>query len=142
MAPPEHKIGVFVSETAIFPWFGSSRVQNRHFCALLPFGTPIFGQFEHKIGFFVRFYPPKPPFSGISSTKTAFLCQKRRYFPGFGSSRAQKRHFCARADGELALGSVTAETFIVNVAFLQITAHASKMQISHNQIINFYQRAR
>ena len=33
----------------------SSRAQNRGFCALLAFGTPIFGRFEHKIGVFVRF---------------------------------------------------------------------------------------
>ena len=37
---------------------------------------------------------------------------------------------------------VIAETLTVNVAFLQITAHAPKMQIPNNQIINFYQRAR
>ena len=29
--------------------------QNRHFCALLGFGTLVFGHFEHKIGVFVRF---------------------------------------------------------------------------------------
>ena len=29
---------------------------------------------KHKIGFFVRFYPPKPPFFGFSSTKSGFLC--------------------------------------------------------------------
>ena len=62
---------------------------------------------------------------------------------------AQKPRFCARGDWDwhqegrkLVSESITAETFIVNVAFLQITAHASKMQIPHNQIINFYQRAR
>ena len=37
---------------------------------------------------------------------------------------------------------VIAGTLTVNVAFLQITAHAPKMQILNNQIINFYQRAR
>ena len=73
----------------------SSRAQNRGFCALLGFGTLVFGLSEHKIGVFVRFLPSEPPFSGILSTKTACLCQKRRYFPGFGSSRAQNRHFCA-----------------------------------------------
>ena len=44
--------------------------------------------------------------------------------------RAQKRHFCARAAGQVASGSE-------KVTFLQITEHASKMQIPHNQIINF-----
>ena len=43
--------------------------QNRHFCALLPFGTLIFGHFEHKIEVFVRFLPLGPLFSGISSKR-------------------------------------------------------------------------
>ena len=34
----------------------------------------ILGRFEHKIGVFVRFCPSGPPFSGFSSTKSAFLC--------------------------------------------------------------------
>ena len=88
------------------PRFQAFRAQNRHFCALFAFGTPVLGHFEHKIEIFVRFCPPKPPFSGISSTKSAFLCQKRRFFPGFGPFRAQNRAFCARADGKLASGTV------------------------------------
>ena len=79
------------------PWcqYPSSRAQNRHFCAFLPFGTPVFGHFEHKIGVFVRFWGPEPPFSGISSTKLGFLCAfglRDRHFLAF---RAQKRGFCA-----------------------------------------------
>ena len=35
------------------PRFWPIRAQNRHFCALFAFGTPIFGHFEHKIGIFV-----------------------------------------------------------------------------------------
>ena len=35
------------------PRFQAFRAQNRHFCALLPFKTPIFGHFEHKIEVFV-----------------------------------------------------------------------------------------
>ena len=35
------------------PRFRAFRAQNRGFCALLPFGTPVFGHFEHKIGIFV-----------------------------------------------------------------------------------------
>ena len=92
------------------------RAQNRHFCALLPFKTLVFSPFEHKIGVFVRFCPQKPSFSGLSSTKIAFLCSGRR---------------------GMALESVTVETLTVNVAFLQITEQAYKMQIPHNQIVNF-----
>ena len=54
--------------------FRAFRAQNRGFCALLGFGTLVFGLFEYKIGFFVRFCLSKPIFSGISSTKSAFLC--------------------------------------------------------------------
>ena len=103
------------------PRFQAFRVQNRHFCALLSSETPIFGHFEHKIEIFVRFCPPKPPFSGISSTKSAFLCQKRRFFPGFGPFRAQNRAFCARADRQVASGSV-------KVTFVQFTAHDNVLQ--------------
>ena len=92
---PEHKIGVFVlllpseppfsgfsSTKSGFlcffglqdPCFRAFRAQNRGFCALLPFGTLIFGHFEHKIGVFVRFWPSEPTFSGFSSTKLGFLC--------------------------------------------------------------------
>ena len=56
------------------PCFRAFRAQNRHFCAFLAFGTPIFGHFEHKIEVFVLFCPSEPPFSGFSSTKSAFLC--------------------------------------------------------------------
>ena len=56
------------------PYFRPFRAQNRGFCALLPFGTPIFGHFEHKIRVFVLFWPSGPSFSGVSSTKSRFLC--------------------------------------------------------------------
>ena len=58
---------------------------------------------------------------GKKSTKTPIVCSEKE---------------------ELASGSIIAEPLTVNLSFLQITEHASKMQISNNQIINFYQRAR
>ena len=83
----------------------SFRAQNRGFCALLPFETPVFGLFEHKNGIFVRFLPSGPSFSGISSTKSGFLCffgLRNPYFRGF---RAQNRGFCALfASGTLVFG--------------------------------------
>ena len=57
---------------------------------------PISCSPEHKNGISVRFCPSKPLFSGLSSTKRAFLCQKGQLFPGFTPSRAQNRGFCAR----------------------------------------------
>ena len=78
--------------------FPSSRAQNQGFCSFLAFRTIIFRPLEHKIGVFVRFLGWEPVFSGISSTKSRFLCafclQDRR-FQGF---RAQNRHVCALFD--------------------------------------------
>ena len=88
------------------PRFQAIRAQNRGFCVLLGSGTTVFGHFEHKIKVFVLFWPSEPPFSGISSTKSRFVCAFCLQNPNFRASRAQNRHFCARADGELVLGSV------------------------------------
>ena len=109
------------------PHFLDIRAQNRSFCALLGFATPVFGLFEYKIGVFVRFWGPEPSFSGISSTKSEFLCAFCLRNPHFRAFRAQNRHLCARAEGKVGSESVTAETLSVNVAFLQITARVSKM---------------
>ena len=73
----------------------SSRAQKRHFCALLAFGTPVFGLFEHKIGVFVLFWPSRPSFSGVSSTKSRFLCAFDLRNPHFRAFRAQNWGFCA-----------------------------------------------
>ena len=80
------------------PRYLAFRAQNRHFCALLPSEPPVFGHFEHKIEVFVLFCPSRPSFSGVSSTKSRFLCDfclRDRRFQGF---RAQKRHFCELFD--------------------------------------------
>ena len=82
------------------PRFQAFRAQNSHFCALFAFGTPIFTPFEHKIGIFVRFCPSEPSFSGISSTKSRFLCAFSLRNPRFQAFRAQNRHFCAREEGD------------------------------------------
>ena len=58
------------------------------------------------------------------------------------SKSAQKCRVCARKEGDWHQGERKLASGSATVAFLQITAHASKMQIPHNQIINFYQRAR
>ena len=61
----------------------SFRAQNRGFCAFLPSGTPVIWHFKHKIGIFVRFCLPEPPFSGFSSTKSRFLCAFALRNPSF-----------------------------------------------------------
>ena len=51
---------------------------------------------NHKIGIFVLRWPPETPFSGISSTKSGFLCAFSLRNPRFRAFRAQNWHFCAR----------------------------------------------
>ena len=43
----------------------------------------------------MRFWPSEPPFSGFSSTKSAFLCFFGVWNPRFRAFRAQNRGFCA-----------------------------------------------
>ena len=69
--------------------FPTSRAQNRGFCALLGSGTPVFGHFEHKIEVFVLFWPSGPLFSGISSTKSPFLCSFTKLDVGLGDFPAE-----------------------------------------------------
>ena len=122
----EHKIGIFVrflpSRPSISgvsstksgflcafgvwnPRFRAFRAQNRCFCAFLPFETPVFGHFEHKIEVFVRFWPPEPSFSGFSSTKSAFLCALVGRRPG--ATRATR---ATGATGATATTRATATT--------------------------------
>ena len=68
------------------------RAHKRHFCALLAFGTPVFGHFEHKIEVFVLFWPSEPSFSGFSSTKSRFLCSFTKLDVGVGGLPRRKRH--------------------------------------------------
>ena len=73
----------------------SSRAQKLHFCAFLAFGTPVFRLFKHKIGVFVLFWPSRPSFSAISSTKSRFLCAFGLRDPRFRAFRAHNRGGCA-----------------------------------------------
>ena len=77
-----------------------------------------------------------------SDTKTPILCLKSPKTGVPKAKKAQKPRFCAREDGDWQWEEKILASESATVAFLQITAHASKIQIPHNQIINFYQRAR
>ena len=55
---------------------------------------------EHKIGVFVLFWPSGPSFSGISSTKSRFLCFFGLRDPRFRAFRAQNQGFCALLPSE------------------------------------------
>ena len=87
----------------------------------------------HKNLDFVLETPENGGSGGQKRTKTPILCSKRPKTRVPKAKKAQKWSFCAREEGDwhreerkLASGSITAETLIVNVAFLQITAHALK----------------
>ena len=92
---PSTKSGFLCAFGVWNPCFQTFRAQIRGFCAFLAFGTPVFRVFEHKIGIFVRFWPSRPPFSGISSTKSRFLCS-RGGESGIGKrNRGDAYHFAA-----------------------------------------------
>ena len=120
----------------------SARAQKPQFCARKARKWGSRRQKTHKNLDFVLGMPENRGSEGQKSTKTSILCSKRLKIGGSKAKSAQKYCFCARGDGKVASESITAETFIVNISFEQITAHASKIQIPHNQIINIYQRAR
>ena len=58
---------------------GNSCLHSANSCLPGPPSRPP----EHKIEVFVRFLPPKPPFSGISSTKIDFLYYFALHNPRF-----------------------------------------------------------
>ena len=58
----------------------------------MPSETLVFGHFEHKIWVFVRFLPLGPPFSGISSTKSGFLCAFASKFLPDSAPASNKPH--------------------------------------------------
>ena len=69
--------------------------------------------FEHINDIFVRFCPSGPPFSGISSTKSRFLCAFALWDPHFRAFRAQNRGFCAHLLMDVGLGHFPADRGIV-----------------------------
>ena len=77
------------------PRFRAFRAQNRHFCVRNGDISLVLALPEHKIGIFVRFFPLKPQFSGVSSTKSRLLCAFTLRNPRFRAFRAQNRGFCA-----------------------------------------------
>ena len=85
---------------------------------------------------------PNTQNSRSSSTKTPILCSKRPKIGVPKGKSAQKPQFCAREEGDWQWEEMILASGSATVAFLQITAHTSKMQTPHNQIINFYQLAR
>ena len=66
--------------------------QNRGFCALFAFETPIFGHFEHKIGIFVSETAIFPWFWPLPSTKSRFLCAFASKFLPDSAPASDKPH--------------------------------------------------
>ena len=74
---------------------------------------------EHKIEVFVLFWPSGPPFSSISSTKSAFLCAFEVRNPQFLAFRAQNRGFCALLPSETLVFGLFEHKIRVFVRFCQ-----------------------
>ena len=72
----------------------------------------------HKNGDFVLEMPENGGSERQKRTKTSILCSKCPKLGVPKAKKAQKPRFCAREERELASGSITAETLIVNVGFL------------------------
>ena len=86
-----------------------ARAQNCHFCALLPFETPIFGSFKHKKGFFVSERATFPRFYPIPSPKSGFSCFFGLRDRPSRAFRPHNRALCARV-------AVIAETLTLSTA--------------------------
>ena len=71
---PSTKSRFFSAFCLRHPHFRAFQAQKSTFCTILASRNPDFRLFEHKIEVFVRFWGLEPLFSGISSTKLAFLC--------------------------------------------------------------------
>ena len=119
------------------PHSAATRAQILFFCARTARKQGFQTSKAHKNLDFVLEKPENRGFRPQKRTKTSILCSKCPKTGVPEGKSAQKPRFCAREVGKLASGSVIAETLSVTVAFLQITAHASKMQMPHNQIISF-----
>ena len=92
---------------------------------------------EHKNPDFVLEMPENVGFEGQKRTRTSILCSKRPKTGVPKPKSAQKPRFCAREEGDWQWEEKILASGKATVAFLQITAHAFKMQMLHNQIINF-----
>ena len=91
---------------------------------------------EHKNPDFVLEKPENGGSEGKKAQKPRFCARNARKW-GFQSQKSTKMPILCSGKEELASGSIIAQTLIVKMSFEQITAHTSKMQMPHNQIIDF-----
>ena len=110
----EHKNADFVSKQPKISEKSPILTQKTRFCARKGVKPGKKCPFRHKNLDVVLGKAENGGFGGQKRTKMPILCSEREA-SGIGKRK---------------------------MAFLQITARVSKMQIPHNQIINFYQRAR
>ena len=143
MPPPIHKLtlpdghlplpdGHFMIISAQKPRFCARNARKRGF------PTPK----AHKNLDFVLETPENEGSKHQKRTKTPILCSKCPKTRVPNPKSAQKPRFCAREEGDWHQGERKSALGSIIMAFLQITAHASKTQMPHSQIINFLQRAR
>ena len=112
------------------------------YSSLSPYALSAITLPEYKKLDFVLEMPENGGPEGQKRTKTSILCSKCPKTGAPKAESAQKCRFCAREEGDSHQGERKLASGSITMAFPQITAHALKMQTSHNLIINFYQRAR
>ena len=122
---PEHKNADFVLE---MPENEGTEAEKRTKTSILCSKGRKWGFRRAKAHKNLNFVLKKPENEGSKpqkSTKTPILCSKSPKTGVPDPNKAQKTRFCAREERKLASGSITSEKLIVNVAFLQIIAHAN-----------------
>ena len=125
-APPSTNFGFLCSNS---PKTGVSKgksAQKPRFCARNARKRGSRRPKKHKNPDFVLEMPENEGIEGQKRTKMLILCSKSPKTGVSEAKKAQKPRFCAREERKLTSGSITAETLIVNVGFLQITAHTFK----------------
>ncbi len=116
--------------------------QNPRFCARKAIKWRSRRPKAHKNPNFVLEMPENGGSGPQKRTKTPILCSKSQKMGVPKAKSAQKPRFCAREDRDWHQGEGKLASREITMAFLQITAHASKIQIPYIQTINFWSRAR
>ena len=113
------------------------RAQKPRFCARNAQKWGVQTPKAHKNPDFVLEMPENRGSRPQKRTKTPILCSKSPKMGVSDPKSAQKPRYCAREEGDWQWEEKILASESATVAFLQITAHAFKMQMLYNQIINF-----
>ena len=114
----------------------SSSTKTSILCSKCPKTRVLEAKIAQKPRFCAR-NAPKQGFQRAKAHKNLNFVLKTPENGGFGSQKSTKTPILCSGRRGVVVGRENIGIGSATVAFLQITAHASKMQIPHNQIINF-----